>query len=439
MQYNSTTLAPEQWGTENEDASSFILRNYLTLPLLSKEDMDFKYFDGLADKYRSLLKKDRIIGLTYRERKEKEGLYNKMLALMLHFFTKTVNPKLKASTAMVDRDDFDSVIAMTLVKCLALREKSIDFIADSLTEEQCASAIKKYRLENNNGVQTSLFQYALMFDKKDIIKEILADFDINEAYLDKNGVPFYNEKDASYVIAYIINLSGIGKPKKIRTSGFSSNGNFGFYVTSAIKKEINKLFRAQLEIHYPAHAYITSEDMNNLAETETYLFDKENQANAKELSTMEKQQSVSVKGCSDPQRITPHRTLAIFSAAESEAAGLSGAAINMVEASVSKAINVSHGHFEKEETEVAESYERRQLNNILCDAIHHMDDGDIVLYRFGIDYDRTNGRFSKTSQRTFKETAEKFNMETYRVKSAVKKCGEEFKRKYPNFFIQYFE
>lgn len=128
-----------------EFETSFKLREYLNLPSLTKKEMDFGYFNDLANIYRTYLNSN---NLTYLERQDMDKIFEKMLALMLHFFTKTVNQMLPENTGCISFEDFDSVIALTLLQCLYQFDPTKGSFGN-----YCTSAIKQQlRKEIKRGV-----------------------------------------------------------------------------------------------------------------------------------------------------------------------------------------------------------------------------------------------------------------------------------------------
>ena len=128
-----------------EFETSFKLREYLNLPSLTKKEMDFGYFNDLANIYRTYLNSN---NLTYLEKQDMDKIFEKMLALMLHFFTKTVNQMLPENTGCISFEDFDSVIALTLLQCLYQFDPTKGSFGN-----YCTSAIKQQlRKEIKRGV-----------------------------------------------------------------------------------------------------------------------------------------------------------------------------------------------------------------------------------------------------------------------------------------------
>ena len=62
----------------NQKIDGFSLREYLNLPSIQKEQMDWDYFDALHQVY-----------ATTRNKSEKDECFEIMLRLLMHFFTKT--------------------------------------------------------------------------------------------------------------------------------------------------------------------------------------------------------------------------------------------------------------------------------------------------------------------------------------------------------------
>lgn len=90
----------------NQKIDGFSLREYLNLPSIQKEQMDWDYFDALHQVY-----------ATTRNKSEKDECFEIMLRLLMHFFTKTAMSYQDSLGAAVDLEDMDAVIAETFYRC----------------------------------------------------------------------------------------------------------------------------------------------------------------------------------------------------------------------------------------------------------------------------------------------------------------------------------
>ena len=78
----------------NQKTYGFSLRDYLDLPSIKKEQMDWDYFDALHQVY-----------ATTRSKSEKDECFEIMLRLLMHFFTKTALSYQDSLGAAVDLED----------------------------------------------------------------------------------------------------------------------------------------------------------------------------------------------------------------------------------------------------------------------------------------------------------------------------------------------
>lgn len=389
----------EETSSYDGESESFVLRRYLNLPSIKKEEQNFTYFNDLAEIYIKYQKKDRIKGLSWGEKNDMSSIFNKMLQLMLHFFTKTELNYLKGCFGSVNMDDFDSVIAMTLVKCLSLREKTAENIAEEI---KIPDDIINKIIDCMGGVSLnySLEDY-LIAPKKQLIKKYINVHEIIPAYISKDNIAYYSEDDANKIIEDIYTYVSLISPetktfKPKKTTGFNKKNkrNFGNYCSSAIKKELYKQYKLQLPCHVPAR------------KTSDYI--KEGVPKVYSLLTSE----------------------------ELEDMGINSSAAEYIQKQIVDASNVSHGYYEAEDYSVQESYERKELNKILLDKIRSIPNGNMVLYYQGIKY--TNGKYEKHARHTYKETADFFGQKEYITKYAIEKCQKIFREEFPKFFEEYY-
>lgn len=376
-----------EWGSQKSTSNSLNLREYVNIDKLEKKDYSFARFEKLAVLYRFYLRKQRMNTLSYAEKRDMESVFNKLLACMIHFFTKRENYHLKGSGAAVDMDDFDSVIAMTLIRCLKLQDKSADEIIASinLDEADCFLILSELNIPLNFYESPKVTLFKTIMKMRNYSPSYLAD---GVAYYDLDIVKgFYNsllECAISANVEFVVpKLQGFDPDKS----------SFRKYITASICKELYKLYRWQIPVHVPAKVRL---DENISAQTQA---------------------------------------VPIFNAGEAVENGINPAASSYIEFQQFESFVQKNGASEM--TKPTERIEKRTLNKILCDRIMEIPDGEIVLYHFGIEM--INGNYyAVEGRRSYAETAEHFNQDLYTVKYAVKRVGRIFKKKYPDFYIEYF-
>lgn len=372
------------WGNLTSLDDGLNLRAYVNIDKLQREDYSFDRFEKLALLYRRYLRKERAGQLTYHDKKDMENIFNKLLACMIHFFSKKENRHLAGCTSAVDLDDFDSVIAMTLVNCLRLQDKTAEEImeATGLDSADCFIILNKMGVPFVFGDSPQLL----------LFKEVMKECNYFPSYISK-GVAYY-DKDIcqgffNALAAYAADADvKFTIPKGV---GFdNTKSSFRKYVTASINKELYKLYRNQIPVHVPARVALSSD--------------------------------------------IPTQTVTILDPGEADDNGINPAASNYMEAKQLEAFVQQNG--ETEMTSPVESLERKALNEILCETIRSIPKGEMVLYCFGIDY--VDGQYITGAKRTMKSTAAHFGTEEHIVKYAIKSVGAAFKKLYPDFCVEYF-
>lgn len=369
-------IEEECWGTDSSN-----MREALELYKLKPSDYDWKQFNRLAEEYQHLARKEQHVPLNKTEQKQKDSLFSKMLACSVHFFTKRELKMLQTSSSVISIEDLDSIIALTLLKCLEVNDFNEEQIITNLTltDEQCRKILEeKFQIN-----------VPIWYSSKKMLFNVVSD---QQGYLPV----FVTKNDVFYAIEVYENFySVVGKVckelkipyKPYKTKGFNKNKNLSFcyYLNKAIGFELSKAYRKQLCAIVPFH-----------------------------------------------QKEVPNEILypvAILSAQEAEEAGFSSAYAQKMEKEINDAFGVT------DETPESLTEEKLGQNN-LFELISELPDGDILLFYCGVNK-TPNGEWQSGKKKTFKLVTEKFNVSEYEAKKKMQACSRLFRKRYPNFLSDY--
>ena len=366
----------ECWGADSSN-----MREALELHKLKPSDYDWKKFNRMAEEYQHLARKEQHLTLNRTEQRQKDSLFSKMLACCVHFFTKKELKMLQTSSPVINIEDLDSIIALTLLNFLEVKDFTEEqVIANlSLSDEACRTILEeKFQIK-----------VPIWYSSKKMLFNVVTD---QQGYL-----PVFVTKDeVFYSIEVYENFYGVieqfckelklpYKPYKVK--GFNKNKNLSFcyYLNKAIGFEFTKAYKRQLCAIVPYH-----------------------------------------------QKEIPNSLLypvAMLSAQEAEEAGFSSAYAQKMEKEINDAFGVT--------AETPESITEEKLGQAnLFELISQLPDGDILLFYCGVN--RTpNGEWQSGKKKTYSLVSEKFNISEYEAKKKMRNCSDLFKAKYPNFLKEY--
>lgn len=376
-------IMENQWG-EIGDSDKLNIRQYVQMEKLTPSDYNWDRFDEMAYRYQYFLRKKLNHSLTVPEKIEMENLYAKMLSCMIHFYTKKESYHLQSSSPTVDLDDYDSVIALTLIKCLALHDLSQKDILNMLELSEGDAGVILY---NEFGIEPDFW-----FSAKEMLFSIIEKkkdyFSWNPSPYIVNGQIWYPQEAYCDFYQEIIKLA---KRNKIvvcepRTYGFNRRKaqKFSYYLCASIDKELYKLYRRQIVVHVPYKHKVPNEVINPIA---------------------------------------------ILTKDEYSKMNYSPDYYDHIDGEISKSFGVP--------TNPADIFEEDALNVDFYKKVKALDYGDVLLYKVGVDYIPGQNIFLSTKKRTFKDTGIKFGISEYEAKKIIKQVATEFKKKYPNFYAEY--
>lgn len=376
-----STLKLQKWDFQEDVDASFNIRKHVKVDKITPDDYSWKKFEENAIKYQIFLKKEKMNTLTSRDRIEMNEIFDKLLACMIHFFTKKENYHVQNCSAAVDIDDFDATIAMTLFKCLQIGDKTYKEILSSID----ISNVDCFQLLNLLNCEVILTKPP----KELLLDELLKRNSINPSYITKDGLCYDRAKieELNIILDDLAKETNL-KIKMSKPSGFIPRGNnFANYCTNSINRELYKLYRTQLQVHVPAAV-------------------KMNEVNIS--------------------------TINILSAKEAEET-LTASAVSKLEHQQISGFVQQRGL----DDVVAPAYnvEKRQIEKTIFDAIRSIPGGHIVLFRYGIEY--RNGEYYPTNKKTVQQTAEHFKMKTGNINKITTSIFKEIKRRFPNMLTDY--
>lgn len=382
-------LTQEKISVENKWGSLrgkkiFKTRDYIEMDNLEESDYSWTNFDQLAYKYQYYLRKKLNGRISYAERLDMDNIFTKMLSCMIHFYTKKELYHLQTAPASVDIDDYDSVIAMTLIKCLAIHDLSEREVVEKMKlSEEDAGTI----LANEFGIQPDFW-----FSSKAALFSIIEN---KREYMTWTPAPYITRGQVYYpqeiYSDFYEEITKLAKRNNIsfsepRTFGFNRKKaqRFSYYLTGSIDKELYKMYRKQFTVHVPAKHPIPQEVINPIN---------------------------------------------IFAVGEMTNGGaeIDSDYVNKMDAEIIRAVG--------EDNDPADLFEDNEVSNDLFKKVLAIDNGEILLYKVGIDH--INDQFIKNHKRTFKNAAKKYGMSEYEVKKAISKVASAFKEAYPDFLSQY--
>lgn len=376
-------LASNRWGAVQE-RDKMVIRDYIQMEKLTSKDYSWNAFDELAYRYQYLERKEANNRLSHADKIEMENLFVKMLSCMIHFYTKKENYHLQSAPAAVDIDDYDSIIAMTLVNCLALNDLSQEEILKrvNLSEADAGTILlNEFGISPDFWFSSKEMLFSIIEKKKDY-------FGWNPSPYIVNGKIFYPQE--AYCDFYE-EIQKLGKRNKIvipepKCHGFNRRKaqRFSYYLCGSIEKEMYKMYRKQCSVHVPFRHKIPSDATN---------------------------------------------TVAIMTKKECDNAGWSEDYANKLDAEIVNAVG--------QDANPADIIEEKTTNNDFFSKVLSLENGELLLYKVGVDYDKEQNAFFVNKKRTYKTAGEKFGMSEYEAKKAAKRVATAFKRKYPNFYNEY--
>jgi len=237
----------------------------------SVQEIPWNLFDRMAYRYQHLQRKEWSAGLSPAEKRERDSLFNKMYSTLLKYYHEKELEE-RIHSASIDVEDFDSVIALTLVKCLTIHDLTENEILTRLNlSEKGAARI----LFNEFGIVSDFW-----FSAKEALFIILSRKD---GYASRIPYPYIVNGKTYYPLEiYTEFYEDVAKLAKKNNVSFSIPKSFGFnrnksekfyyYVKGAIYLELNKLFKGQFSVHFPMRSSVPQElfDMVSMDEKGVY-------------------------------------------------------------------------------------------------------------------------------------------------------------------------